>query len=132
MSKNQNVIAFNKQLFDFLKQSNILCDRMKSTCIQQTDIIKMENLVNVKEDSLISLFITYGLKYKPIFETYDYNAVGKFDIKSIDLATVNVTAIAKYLEFKKLWDRLNADNKKKIFDYMKSLCNISQNYLIAV
>ncbi len=128
MSSQLIVNEFNDKVVEFLKQSSVLCQRMNNTSVTASDIAKIEGLNMIEPDFLIRLCIRQILKYKDKIDTYDYAFPDKFDVKSLSLTDLSITAVSKYISFMKLFKKLNADNKEVLFDYLQLFCCLALKY----
>lgn len=127
---NSNIIVkeFNNKTVEFLKQALILCERMDNNAVKAVDIVNIEMLNSVEPDFILKLYIKHMMKYKDKIDNYDHSFLDKFDIKSINFGDLRLTVISKYLTFMKLFKKLNADNKRILFDYLQLFCGLSLKY----
>jgi hypothetical protein len=118
--------GFNEQFIRFLGEAKMLCDRMGNDSVQAGDLIQLEISLQLKKDLMMNLALTHLIRYKNNIESNDFTFIEKFDIKSI--TNINLTIVKKYLSFIKLFKKLNPDNKRILFDYIRIFLDYSCKY----
>ena len=117
---------FNKIAIQFLEQGKALCDRMNNDSICAGDIIQLETAVKMKRNLIITFASVQLLQYKKYIDNNDFSFIEKFDLKS--LRNANMIVIKKYLSYIKLFKKLNPDNKRILFDYLKIFSDLVVKY----
>jgi hypothetical protein len=136
----ENIVDdFNSILTSFVEQLILIAP--KSTLANNiVDVRKILKNKNYRE-TFINKFVSNILQYKAKFEARDESfflndvfeeKVLKNKELETNIAASKSTIMSKIFEFKGIWTKLSKVNKDTMFDYMKLLCDISQEYFILV
>jgi len=117
---------FNKIAIDFLNVLKSLCKN--SMILDNTGII-IESINNkTTRTAVIDQFLIHVLRYKP---QIDENDESFFMDESFQQSLGQKQGVGMIIgELKAIWNKLNDENRNRIFDYMKVLCFYSQNYFL--
>ena len=130
MSTNttQIITEFNSVLLDMIKNIASVCP---NSIVGRNigDIEKTLKTASSKQ-KIIETFITKVLPYKSKIDNGDEDFFLKKDYSN-DFDG-NDTWGSKVFEFKNIWTQLNNNNKNIIIQYMQVLCELSQEYFLAI
>jgi len=117
---------FNKIAIDFINVLKSLCKN--SMILDNTGII-IESINNkTTRTAVIDQFLIHVLRYKP---QIDENDESFFMDESFQQSLGQKQGVGMIIgELKAIWNKLNDENRNRIFDYMKVLCFYSQNYFL--
>jgi len=117
---------FNNIAIDFINVLKSLCKN--SMILDNTGII-IESINNkTTRTAVIDQFLIHVLRYKP---QIDENDESFFMDESFQQSLGQKQGVGMIIgELKAIWNKLNDENRNRIFDYMKVLCFYSQNYFL--
>lgn len=132
MSKQELINDFNEIFRDMVNNISVICP----TSVLSKNINDINNafihLSPKNKTKFIEGFILKVLKYKAFIddenEEYFFREIEKDEFKNQkDIKTHEINLF----ELKKLWCKLKQEEKNLIFQYLQSLCAISNDYLLS-
>lgn len=128
MNINEIVTNFNGVAIDFMNQLKNVCPHS----IIANNIDAIESLMTMKghERKIIDQFTYYVLKYKDKIDSYDESFFISCSFHNEANGSASITMLIN--ELKEIWLKINKDDKKKIFDYLRVLCYYSQEYVLKI
>lgn len=136
MNKDELIDIFNETILDFTNQIAYIAP----TSIIANNISDINKTIKNKiyRTVFIDKFVLNILIYKKKFENNDESffmddAFTKKVISHKEVKNTNAdekTIMNKIFELKSVWKTFSSDNKNTIFEYMRVLCDIAQQYFI--
>lgn len=126
MSIQEITQEFNATFIDMITQ---ISEKISDDTIDSTICSALKIIINNHPHKIIGIFIVHVLPHKEKIELGDENYFlneDAVDNKYRDDESV----INKILTFKKLWTKLNENDKKSIIKYLTVLCYYANHYFI--